>query len=229
MESKKEALKHYEDEIENALLSLELSGQLNKALAVYCTVEKGIEAVESSPGDPFYVEKQRVLAYCLMRQVNILLQQGQLEEALALSERELTAACASGDEVTLGRGLMSHGSTCIVNGNTKEGMTFIEKARPYFERGTTYDHAQGLGWYWILKADLQNAEMIPGNPSDVIHACDTALDILMPIKNWPGVARAYAARAHAYEKLGNHEKAAADRNAQSEYEKIASEEGIGSP
>ncbi len=229
MESKREALTHYEDEIENALSSLEMSGQLKKALKVYCTVEKGIEAVESSPGDPLYAEKQRVLAYCLMRQVNIFLQQGQLEQALALSERELTAACASGDEVTLGRSLMSHGSTCIVNGNTKEGMAFVEKARPYFERGTTYDHAQGLGWYWILKADLQNAEMIPGNPSDVIHACDTALSILMPIKNWPGIARAYAARAQAHEKLGNHEKAAADREAQSEYEEITSEEGIGNP
>jgi len=222
MTSERAVLKRCEDEIEKALASLEMSGQLDEALAAYRSTEAAVEAVESSPGDSVYAEKQKVLAYCLMRQVNILRQLGQLEEALVLSDRELTAARASDDEVTLARSLMSHGTTYIVNNNTEKGMTFIEEARPLFERGTTYDHIQGLGWYWILKADLLNAGIIPGEPSEVITACDKALEILIPIKNWRGVARAYAARAQAHENLGNHEKAVTDRKKQSEYEEIAS-------
>ena len=41
-----------------------------------------------------------------------------------------------------------------------------------------------------------------------------ALEILKPIENWPVVARAYAARAKAHEKLGNEEEAAKDRQEQ---------------
>ena len=212
-------LRQCEDEIETILTSVEQSGQLEEALAGYNTVEASIEAVECSPGDPVYSQKQRILAYCLMRQANILRQVGHVKEAAALSERELTAARASGDEITLARSLMSHGTTFLAAGDIDKGTAFIEEARSLFEGGTSLDHQQGLGWYWILKADLINATIIKGDPSDVIDACERALKVLTPIKNWPGVARAYGARAYAYESLGNPEKAASDREAQSEYEK----------
>jgi len=45
-----------------------------------------------------------------------------------------------------------------------------------------------------------------------------ALDILLPIENWPGVARAYAARATVYEKLGNEPLSSKDRQKQKEAE-----------
>ena len=211
-------LKQCEEKIEKALYTLEMTGQLHEALHKYRTIEKDIEAVSSKPGDLIYAQKQRVLAYCLMRQVNILRQLGQTEEAAALSERELTAARASQDEITLARSLLSHGTTVMVQGDIEKGLTFIEKARPFFEKGKSKDHKQGLGWYWILKADLINSEIIPGKPFEVIEACRYALEVLVPLENWPGVARAYAARAQAYEILGEREKAAADRKAQSEYE-----------
>jgi tetratricopeptide (TPR) repeat protein len=219
VEKREVILKQCEDEIETILTSMEQSGQLNEALADYNTVEALIEAVDSSPGDPVYAQKQRILAYCLMRQANILRQLGHMKEAAALSERELTAARASGDEITLARSLMSHGTTFLAGGDIDTGLTFIEEARSLFEKGTSYDHQQGLGWYWILKADIINAKIVKGNPPDVINACERALKVLTPIENWPGVARAYGARAHAYENLENPEKAAADREAQSEYEK----------
>lgn len=213
-------IKQCEDEIENALVSLEQAGQLNEALAVYRDVETTLEALDITPGNRAYTQKQRVLAYCLMRQVNILRQLGKIEEASALSERELSAARSSEDEVTIARSLMSYGTTLLVAGDLEKGLTFIEKARHLFEKGTSYDHKQGLGWYWILKADLLNAEIVAGGPADVIDACSRALKVLVPVKNWPGVVRAYAARAQAYEITGEHEKAAADRKAQAEYERI---------
>lgn len=219
-----QTLKQCEEGIEKALL-LEQSGQLNEALAVYCDVEVVIEALNITPGDLLYAEKQRVLAYCLMRQGNVLRQLGQVEEASALSERELSAARASQDEITFARSLMSHGATCIVNGEMEKGLKFIERAHHLFEKGKSYDHKQGLGWYWILKADLVNAGIGAGRPSEVVDACGKALEVLEPIKNWPGIARAYAARAQAYERLGEHEKAAADRKAQSEYERMNEKEG----
>lgn len=224
MEKKSVSLTQCEDEIEKALISLEKSGKLHEALTVYRNVEAAIEAVESSPGDLMYAQKQRVLAYCLMRQGNILRQLGQMEEAAALSQREITAAMASHDEIALARSLMSHGTSLLASGEVEKGLKFIDKARPLFEKGTTYDHKQGLGWYWILKADLMNAEITVGTPYEVVTACDEALSVLLPIRNWPGVARAYEARAKAYERQGEHEKAAVDRKAQVIYEQLASAE-----
>jgi tetratricopeptide (TPR) repeat protein len=213
-------LKECEDRIEKALTSLEQAGQLHDALAVYQRVETKLESMEIPPGHRRYTENQRVLAYCLLRQVNILRQLGEVEAAAALSRRELSAARASEDEITLARSFMSHGTTLLVAGGIEKGLIFVEKARQGFEKGNSYDHRQGLGWYWILKADLLNAGIVAGRPADVVECCGNALTVLTPIKNWPGVARAYAARAQAYEAMGEYEKAAADRKAQAEYENM---------
>lgn len=214
------AIKRCEGEIEAALASLEQSGQLNEALAAYRAVEAKLEALDLASEHLAYAEKQRVLAYCLMRQSNILRQIGQAQEAVELSEREITAARASGDDVTLARSLMSYGANRIVRGEVEQGLAFIEEARSLFESGDGYDHKQGLGWYWILRADLGNAGILPGEVSEVVDAAGQALAILLPLENWPGVARAYAARAQAHEALGDSNAAAADREAQSRYEKL---------
>ena len=52
----------------------------------------------------------------LMRQGNILRQMGKSGQALALSEREIAAARASQNGITLARSLMSNGTNQIVAG-----------------------------------------------------------------------------------------------------------------
>jgi hypothetical protein len=144
---------------------------------------------------------------------------------MSLSELEIAAARASDDQITLARSLMSNGTNHIVIGKIEQGMELLEEARPLFESGDSYDHKQGLGWYWVLQADLMNAVLIAGGPSEVSETIDRALAILLSIENWPGVARAYAARAQAHERLGDSIAAAADREAQQQYEsKIEPEE-----
>ena len=86
----------------------------------------------------------------------------------------------------------------------------LSEAQLLFKKGDSFDHRQGLGWTWILQADLANARLVDREPDEVIEMATRALDILLPIENWPGVARVYAARATVYEKLGNEEQAAQD-------------------
>jgi hypothetical protein len=114
-----------------------------------------------------------------------------------------------------------------VTGGLERGLLLLDEARELFERGDSYDHRQGLGWYWILQADLSNAGLVEREPSEVIDIATHALDILNPIENWPGVARAYACRVKAYKKLGNEEQAAKDRQQQKEYESRVEQEGEG--
>lgn len=119
---------------------------------------------------------------------------------------------------------MSNGTNLIVTGNLERGQERLEEARRLFESNESYDYRQGLGWYWILQADLTNAGILQREPSEVIEIANRTLEVLKPIENWPGVARAYAARAAASMKLGNEAEAAKDRKEQAYYESLAGPE-----
>ena len=207
----------YEQEIESALESYEQNENLGVALQVYQTVESRLLDIDLPPDHPAYPRMQAVLAYCLLREGNILRQSGQPQEAMQLSAREITAARNSGDDITIARSLMSYGTTLIGQGNLDGGMPSIEEARHHFESGDSYDHRQGLGWYWILRADIANAGLQEIDPTEVLAFADNAIAILEPIENWPGVSRAYAARAVAHESLGDPTAAEADREKQGTY------------
>ncbi len=215
------AIQQYEDRMEDALWSYEVKGQLEDALNEYRAVDTDLAVHSISSNQAAYPECQRVLAYCLMRQGNILRQMGQSAEALELGEREIDAAQASGDELTLARSLMSNGTNLIVGGEIDDGLSLVDEARSLFEAGDSDDFKQGLGWYWILQADLANAGLVDIQATDLIQAADQALAILSPLENWPGIARAYAARAQAYENIGDDTAAAADRQEQEQYDDMA--------
>jgi hypothetical protein len=142
------------------------------------------------------------------------------EEALALSERELVAARASDNKIMLARSLMSNGTNHIVTGGVAKGLALITEACELFKNGDSYDHQQELGWHWILQADLANAKIIQRDPSEVVEMASHALEVLTPLENWPGVVRAYAARARAHESLANEDAAEKDRKEQQYYEEI---------
>jgi tetratricopeptide (TPR) repeat protein len=207
-------IKAIAEQIEQALWGLEVHEELEKALEVYLEAEAKLVHLEITPDNPAYAEQQRVLAYCLMRQANILRQIGKPGEAFALSEQEITAARASGDEITLARSLMSNGTNYLVAGEIDKGLGLMDEARDLFENGDSSDHRQGLGWYWILQADIANAKIVEKEPREVIEIASRALEILKPIENWPGVARSYAARAKAHENLGHADEAAKNRQEQ---------------
>jgi len=218
MDEKTKEINEIENQIEDALWSLELHHEIEKALEIYLEAETKLEAIELTIEESAYTEQQRVLAYCLMRQGNLLRQKGRSKEALVLSEREIVAARASKDGIMLARSLMSNGTNRIITGQAGKGMALLEEAHDIFEDGESYDHQQGSGWYWILQADLANAGIIEREPVEVLEIAERALAILKPIENWPGVARAYAARVEAHERMGNEEEAAGDRKEQEYYE-----------
>lgn len=207
----------YHEQIDTALENHEKNGQLDLALQVYKQVEINLSALHISPTDPPYKQQQAALAYSLMRQSNILRQQGDSDQALMISQREIQAARNAGDDISLARSLMSYGATLVAMGQVEEGLDSVDEAYSIFAQGESYDYRQGCGWYWILRADIANAGLQELPPEQVLHFADHALSFLESIENWPGVARAYAARAIAYERLGDHAAASADRQAQDRF------------
>lgn len=218
MDANQEKIKEIEAQIEDGLWKFEVRDEIEKALEIYLEAESRLNELELTEEASAYPEMQRVLSYCLMRRGNLLRQMGKPEEARALGEREMDAARASGDEIMLARSLMSNGTNYIVTGEVEKGLALVEDSRAQFEKGKSYDHQQGLGWYWILQADLANAGLVEKTPAEIVEIVNNALEILKPIENWPGVARGYAARAKAYENMGNGDQAGQDRKDQQYYE-----------
>lgn len=214
----------YEEEIDSALETYEQNEKLDEALQVYLTVESKLLDLDLQPDHPAYPRMQAVLAYCLLREGNILRQSSQPQKAMQMSEREISAARNSGDDITLARSLMSYGTTLISQGNLDSGMPYMEEARHLFERGDSYDHRQALGWYWILRADIANAGLQEIDPNEVLAFADNAIAILEPIENWPGVSRAYAAQSAVYDLLGDEKSAADNRGKQAHYASLTSPE-----
>jgi len=220
-----EKIKEIETQIEEGLWKYEIQEKNELALEIYLDAESKLTVLDTTGGDSSYTEQQRVLSYCLMRQSNLLRQMRKSEEALAIGEREMVAARNSGDGITLARSLMSNGTNYIVTGDIGTGLDLVEESRKIFEVGKSYDHQQGLGWYWILQADLANAGLIQRKSSEIKEITSQILEILEPIENWPGVARAYAARAKVHESMGKEELAKEDRKRQKYYESKVETEG----
>jgi hypothetical protein len=218
-------IKEIETQIEEGLWQYEVQEKNEQALEIYLDAESKLTALEVSSGDSSCTEQQRVLSYCLMRQGNLLRQLGKSEEALALGEREMVAARKCGDEIMLARSLMSNGTNYIITGDIETGLDLVEESRKIFEGGKSYDHQQGLGWYWILQADLANAGLIQRKTSEIMEITRQILEILKPIENWSGVARAYAARVKVHERMGEEALAKEDRERQKYYERKVDAEG----
>jgi hypothetical protein len=82
-----------------------------------------------------------------------------------------------------------------------------------FEHHDDPEHRQGLGWWHLIQADIGNDGLIESAPEHALEEAEAALAILRPLENWPGVARAHAARAKAYDRLGKPEAARVARAA----------------
>ena len=203
---------------DETLDTLERENRWEEALEIYHTAGAEVDALDIPRDDPAYKlayrEARRVRAYLYLREANALRALGRPAEATALGEKELEAALASGDGITIARAMFSLGGTFLANGEVECGLKYLDDAKPMFEHGDDYDHRRGLGWWYIIQADIRNAGLLPDAPEAAVAMADKALELLRPLKNWPGVARAHEARAKACERMGDPEAARLARTAQ---------------
>jgi tetratricopeptide (TPR) repeat protein len=217
------ALQDLQARADSTIEALEQDNRWAEALELYRLAGAEVDALPIPRADPQYKgayrEAKRVRAYLYMREANALRALGRPQEAAALGEKEVEAAWASGDMITIARSTFSLGGTCLANGEIERGLKLLDDAKGMFEHGQGEDFQQGLGWWHIIQADIRNNGMVNDSPEAALALADKALELLRPLKNWPGVARAHAARAQAYEKLNNPEQArlarAAEQMAQS--------------
>lgn len=193
--------KQFEKDIESALWNLETEGHEESALAVYQSVTSDLEAALASEA----VERAdalRVLSYGYLRQANLVRVSGDLSKARELGEKSIELGRESGDTLSLARALVNHAPTLAVLKDPSL-KSVLDDSLSLFSAGSSKDHAQGVGWYWILVADICAAGLMPGGPNEMIAAAERALQVLTPIENWQGIARAYSALERAYKMSGD--------------------------
>jgi hypothetical protein len=217
------ALKDLQTRTDSTLEALEQDQRWSEALEMYQLAGAEVDALPIPRDDARYKgayrEAKRVRAYLYLREANALRALGRPQEAAALGEKEVEAAWASGDMITIARSTFSLGGTCLANGEIERGLKLLQDSKGMFEHGQGEDFQQGLGWWHIIQADIRNNGMVPDSPESALALANHALELLRPLKNWPGVARAHAARAKVYDQLKDDEQArlarAAEQMAQS--------------
>lgn len=201
---------------EDALGTLEQDGHWEQALAIYRGAGAEVDALSQglTRADPLYRPAKKLRAYLYLREANALRALGREAEAAPLAELELSAAMGTGEGLTIARAMLSLGTTCLVNGQVERGRRLIDQAKPMFEHVDEPEYRQALGWWHIVQADLTLAGHLDAPPAYALEAAQAALDLLRPLKNWPGLARAHAARAAAYDRLGDVRQAQVARTAE---------------
>jgi len=181
-------LQNLQQRTDKTLDTLERENRWEEALEIYHAAGAEVDALDIPRDDPAYRlayrEARRVRAYLYLREANALRALGRPVEATALGEKELEAATASGDGITIARAMFSLGGTYLANGDVERGLKFLDDSKPMFEHGDDYDHRQGLGWWYIIQADIRNAGILPDGPEAAAAMADKALEILRPLKNW---------------------------------------------
>ena len=211
-------LQDLQDRTDATLAALEQADRWDEALELYQLAGAEVDALAIPRNDPPYKgpyrEAQRVRAYLYLREANALRALGRPPEAAALGDKELEAAWASGDMLSIARATFSLGSTCLANGDLERGLKLLDDSKGMFEHGQGEDFEQGLGWWYIIQADIRLGGFVSDTPPAILALADKALEMVRPLKNWPGVARAHAARARAYDLFGDVEAARLARAAE---------------
>src|SRR5215207_9337960 len=188
-------LSEIEARTEAALGTLEQNGHWGEALEIYRAAGAEVDELKTARKEAAHKLARKLRAYLYLREANALRALGRHAEAAPLAEQELSAAMASGDHLSIARGMFSLGTTCVANGETERGLKLLADAKPMFAHHEDEEHRQGLAWWHIVMAELSNNGQSPAPPQAALAEADEALNILRPLKHYPGNVRAHLARA----------------------------------
>jgi tetratricopeptide (TPR) repeat protein len=202
-----------ETRTDQALGQLEQDGRWAEALEIYRAAGEEADALAIPKDHAAYQQGRKLRAYLYLREANALRALGRHAEAVVLGDKELSAAIASRHRLSIAQAMFSLGSSCLATGETERGLKMLADSRPMFAHGDDDAHREALGWWHIIHADLVNSGVIAAPPEQALADAGSALNILRPLNNWSGIARAHAARAAAYVRLGREDFAQVARTA----------------
>lgn len=140
-------------------------------------------------------ERDRVLAFCLMRIDDALVSLGDTKESVARVKDALRVAQRSGDAIQIARCLLALGARLASAGSLVEAESYWDKTLGMAEGRTDRDMQQIVGWTLIVKAQFLSRA---GENRAALGTLGRAERTLEAIDNYAGVAKADALMAEIY-------------------------------
>ncbi len=163
-------------------------------------------------------ERDRVMAYCLMRindartRLDEKSDEELLKESLRLAER-------SGDEVQTARSTLSMGIHLLNSGQLPEAECHLGRVFDLAEgMEDSRDMQQVVGWTLIVRANILLGKALYGQAKRVT---EDAISTLGAIDNYAGLRVAYRILASVYRSLGTEKEAGECMRMAEEYENLA--------
>jgi tetratricopeptide (TPR) repeat protein len=150
-------------------------------------------------------EKNRILAFCLMRIDDALVSVGNPKDSVTRMKEALEIAERSGDSVGIARCHLALGARLASAGSLVEAESYWNRTLSMAEGHKERDMQQIVGWTFIVKAQFLSRE---GKNREALETLGRAEQALEAIDNYAGVANADSLIAEIYGKLkdGNKER-----------------------
>ena len=197
-----EELVEIEKRIENALWESVETEDQEKALKVYTTAKNELLALEIS-GPKLSKERDRVMAYCLMRIDDALVRLGDEEFAVERAQEALQMAERSEDVVQIARCKMMLGARLMGIGKISEGDKYYGEVIKKHYDSDDIDLKQAVGWTLLARGHLLIAKSLYNQAKLVF---ENAIGILRDIENWAGLRSAYSGLSKVCSILGMSEE-----------------------
>jgi tetratricopeptide (TPR) repeat protein len=143
-------------------------------------------------------ERDRVLAFCLMRIDDALVRLGDKGDSVSRVKHALQVAQRSQDNIQIARCLLALGTRLASAGSIAEAESYWDKTLSLAEGRTERDMRQIVGWTLIVKGRFQSQT---GEAKIALETLERAEGTLEAIDNYAGMANADALMAEIYRTL----------------------------
>ncbi|NOR39214.1 MAG: hypothetical protein GQ580_06480 [Candidatus Thorarchaeota archaeon] len=209
-----------ENEIEQALWQSVRDNDNDKALAVYHKSRIKLVSL-TNLSDAEKKNRDRVLAYCLMRIDDSLFSKGDTANAVSRAQEALSIAQSSEDAVQIARCQLTLGARLMNQGKIAEAEEHFRGILTTHMNSEDEDLIQVVGWTLITRGHLLNAKSLHDQALFVLLDAENRLK---SIDNFAGIAAANELLVKVYSNLGWSEDAQKCRRMAIKYKEKAKRE-----
>ncbi|MHA1155253.1 MAG: hypothetical protein ACTSQK_04015 [Candidatus Heimdallarchaeota archaeon] len=214
-------IKEAEEKIEVALWKSVKDGNHEAELKEYREAEailKGIEGLTEENNK----KRKGILAYCMMRIDNVLIELDEPEGAVERTKDALRIAEESEDIVQIARCTLAYGTRLLGDGNIPQAeMQFTRIIKLAEENKENSELQQVLAWAFIIRGHILMGKSLY---DQAVHVLDEAIAIGKSIENYAGIAAANRVLINAYNSLGETKKAEEAKQSAEYYQEKAKKE-----
>lgn len=214
-------IKEAEEKIEEALWKAVEDGNHKAELKEYRETEiilKGIEGLTEENDK----KRKGILAYCLMRIDNVLVDLDESKGAVERTKEALEIAEESEDVIQIARCTLAYGIRLLGEGNIPQAeMQFTRVNKLAEENKENSEIQQVLAWAYIVRGHILMGKSLY---DQAVHVLEEAIAICMSIENYAGLAAANRVLINAYKSLSETKKAEEAKQSADFYQEKAKKE-----